>query len=151
MKLRFIIAFIFFFGVLIKKNFAQSGWQENNYYTERGTSDIIYGICYSVFVGYDYYGRPVYKWYQNCQRRDWHSWYGTRSGYFWNCNGSTCFWDVRYEERSWWYFTFYSFNPRMLLINSYSITSPYSSFHSHLHLLWLHNHRSGYCRIFSSR
>ncbi|HMK26689.1 MAG TPA: hypothetical protein VK483_11735 [Chitinophagaceae bacterium] len=104
--LLFITAIIL---VLTQKSHAQSGWQQNSYYSEEGQSDIIYGPCYSVLAGYDYYGRPVYNWFQKCQQRNWHSWYGRRGGYFWMCNGYNCSWDYKYEERTWWYFTWYNF------------------------------------------
>ena len=93
---------------LLRSN-AQSGWQVNRYYNEQGESDVIYGNCYSIVAGYDIYGRAVYNFVQNCQRREWHSWYGRRGGYFWGCNNYTCLWQYQYEERTWWYFTWYNF------------------------------------------
>ncbi len=105
-----IIAILSFISTLAFLNCnAQSGWQVNSYYNEQGESDIICGNCYSVFSGYDIYGRPVYSLIQNCQQRNWHSWYGNRGGYFWICNGYNCAWQYQYEERTWWYFTWYNF------------------------------------------
>jgi len=88
---------------------AQSGWQVDHYYNERGGSDVICSSCYAVFVGYDIYNRPIYNYFQNCQQREWHSWYGNRGGYFWTCNGYNCSWNYQYEERTWWYFTWRNF------------------------------------------
>lgn len=106
---RIIYLLIIVLLVTTKNASAQSGWQENSYYNERGASDIICGNCYSVLVGYNYYGQPIYQWYQNCQRRVWYSWYGGRNGYYWTCGGGNCYWDYHYEVRTWWYFTWTNF------------------------------------------
>lgn len=88
---------------------AASGWVQGDYYETRGASDVVCTPPYSVFTGYDAWGRPLYRRLQDCQRRDWHSWYGTRTGYRWAYNGYSYAWVAFNDTRTWWYFTWYNF------------------------------------------
>ena len=88
---------------------AQHGWSEGGYYETRGASGVTCGPVYTVYAGTDARGYPIRRALQDCQRRDWYSWYGTRTGYRWAYNGYRYDWVSFYDTRTWWSFTWYNY------------------------------------------
>lgn len=79
---------------------AQSGYVESRYYADRGSSQTICGPYYTVTVGYDYYGWPITRTVQDCQRQVWRSTYTFGTGYRWSYG----YWQAYRDERLWWYY-----------------------------------------------
>lgn len=98
--------------MLVTNSPAQSGWSLGSYYAEQGQTNVICGEWYQVVVDRDYYGRPIWVWERLCRIEEWHSWYGTRYGYFWECDGYGCDWVYRSDTRYWWYYTWYYYKER---------------------------------------
>ncbi|MEL6616503.1 MAG: hypothetical protein AAFQ43_12245 [Bacteroidota bacterium] len=88
---------------------AQHGWSEGRYYETRGASGVSCGPVYTVYAGVNAWGYPIYRPLQDCQRRDWYSWNGTRTGYRWAYNGYRYAWVSFNDTRTWWSFTWYNY------------------------------------------
>ena len=88
---------------------AQSGYQENYYYSTRGSVNYECGNTVAVFVGYDGWGNAIYNGIRYCRKTVWHSYTGWYTGYYWY-NG---YWQSSYEYRTWWYYTWVDYTVRV--------------------------------------
>ena len=114
MAKNFLLSCILSFLLLFSFSHSQvQSYTAGSYYAECGQERVVCGLYYRVFVGYNNWGCPIFVLERQCKVEKWHSWYGTRYGYFWECDGyGYCRWEYRTDTRWWWYYTWYYYTER---------------------------------------